>query len=149
MDYVLYTEELKECYIWIDWLNSYLREREMIMFSKYEENKANVDIDWRDNSSIIEEAEISDLLKKFYSANENDNEDNIVQYEEIDIVEEINDEVWTEKIHDYESDCCILWTHWLSIWRTLIALFCCLTNVFTIKWQQRKLITFMKKIIKM
>ena len=113
MDCTLNNEELKECYIWIERLHSYFREREIIMFNKYEENKGNDDIDWRDSSTIKVEAEITDLFRRFYTANENDIEDNLIQYEVIDNTEDVNEEVWTERIHDYSSDWCIPWTHWL------------------------------------
>ena len=113
MDCILNNEELKECYIWIERLHSYLREREIIMFNKYEENKGMKKYDWRDSSTIKVEAEITDLFRRLYTANEHDIEDNLIQYEVIDNIEEVNEEAWTERMHDYSSDWCIPWTHWL------------------------------------
>ena len=62
------------------------------MMRKYNENKNNIEVDWRDNSTIRIEDQITDLYKKMYLVDDEDLLEGTEDNEIIDTEDEVKEE---------------------------------------------------------
>ena len=85
-------DELEEGYDWLAKLLACLEEREHEMMRKYNENKNNIEVDWRDNSTIRIEDQITDLYKKMYLVDDEDLLEGTEDNEIIDTEDEVKEE---------------------------------------------------------